>query len=329
MRIAITGEKGFIAKNLINEINNRGHTFVSLDGADQSSNMVFTEKYELCVYSNKTKDWTRLFNELNIDCVVHNAAVVGTDVVALNPRHAVNTNVLGTQIITDAANEAGVLNVYIGTTVIYDTPKYQDTLIKEDSLTLPSTHYAVQKYAGEMIVKNTAKEWLVIRPLFAYGGVGDPNSLIAKTIYSAKNNLNNVDMFLDQEKLKDYMHVFTFCDAIVTAVESDVRNEDFNVSAENPLKTKDIIKEIESQLNVDLRNTLTWHANTDYLGNHLLSCEKFKNMIGFKRSPISLKEGITLSIKSIMFDNSEYNPLVYLEEAKNKNVNLTEYFPKI
>lgn len=329
MRIAITGEKGFIAKNLINEINNRGHTFVSLDGADQSSNMVFTEKYELCVYSNKTEDWTRLFNELNIDCVVHNAAVVGTDVVALNPRHAVNTNVLGTQIITDAANEAGVLNVYIGTTVIYDTPKYQDTLIKEDSLTLPSTHYAVQKYAGEMIVKNTAKEWLVIRPLFAYGGVGDPNSLIAKTIYSAKNNLNNVDMFLDQEKLKDYMHVFTFCDAIVSAVESDVRNEDFNVSAENPLKTKDIIKEIESQLNVDLRNTLTWHANTDYLGNHLLSCEKFKNMIGFKRSPISLKEGITLSIKSIMFDNSEYNPLVYLEEAKNKNVNLTEYFPKI
>lgn len=328
MRIAITGEKGFIAKNLINEINNRGHTFVSLDNASHSRNMVFTEKYELCVYSNKTEDWVRLFNELNIDCVVHNAAVVGTDVVALNPRHAVNTNVLGTQIITDAANEAGILNVYIGTTVIYDTPKYQDSLIKEDSLTCPSTHYAVQKYAGEMIVKNTAKEWLVIRPLFAYGGVGDPNSLIAKTIYSAKNSFSNVDMFLDPEKLKDYMHVFTFCDAIVSAIESDVRNEDFNVSAENPLKTNDIIKEIEKQLSLSLSNTLTWHPNTDYLGNHLLSCEKFKNMIGFKRIPISLKEGISLSIKCIMMDNSEYNPLVYLEEAKNKNVDLTEYFPK-
>ena len=41
--------------------------------------------------------------------------------------------------------------------------------ILEDSNIFPRTNYAVQKYAGEMLVRNNAKEWLVTRPLFAYG----------------------------------------------------------------------------------------------------------------------------------------------------------------
>jgi len=325
LNIAITGEKGFIAQNLITEITRRGHKFISLLSVDILPYK--NKKGEPCVYRNNKSLWSRTFKEKNIDVVIHNAAVVGTDVVALNSKKAVNTNLLGTQNITEAANEAGILNVYIGTTVIYDTPRYQDSLIYENSVINPSTHYAVQKYAGEMTVKNSAKEWLVLRPLFAYGGVGDPNSLIAKTIYSVKNNIKNVDMFLDPEKMKDYMHVFTFCDAIVSAIESNERNNDFNVSVESPKKTSEIIQEISIQLNKKI-DVLNWHPQTDYLGNHLLSCEKFRSKIGFSREPITLQEGIALSIAGIENDITDYNPLVYLEEARNKNVDLLSYFPK-
>lgn len=325
MNIVITGEKGFIAQNLITEITRRGHKFISLLNVDILPHK--NKKGEPCVYRNNKSLWARAFKEKNVDVVVHNAAVVGTDVVALNSKKAVNTNLLGTQNITEAANDAGILNVYIGTTVIYDTPRYQDSLIYEDSVINPSTHYAVQKYAGEMTVKNSANEWLVLRPLFAYGGVGDPNSLIAKTIYSVKNNIKNVDMFLNPEKMKDYMHVFTFCDAIVSAIESEERNNDFNVSVEKPKKTSDIIEEISIQLNKKI-DVLNWHPETDYLGNHLLSCEKFRSKIGFNREPITLKEGIALSIAGIENDITDYNPLVYLEEARSKNVDLFSYFPK-
>ena len=328
MKIAITGEKGFIAKNLSNLIESSEHEFVSLDKSDFAlKNMKFTKSGEVCVYRNSTIDWTLLFEDLKLDVIVHNAAIVGTDVVALNPIEAISTNILGSRIITDAANKAGILNVFIGTTVIYDTVLYQDRFIYENSAVRPKTDYAVQKYAAEMIVRNTAKEWLVIRPLFAYGGEGDMNSLIAKSIYSKKNNIENIDMFLDPEKIKDYMHVQDFCSAILSLVNSDVRNEDYNVSALNPYKTIDIIKKIEHALNSDLNSTLKWHPETDYLGNHTLDNFKIKRDTDWNPK-IDLELGIKMSIDSIMKNNGEYNPLKYLQEAKNSKVDLTKYFPK-
>ena len=51
MKIGITGEKGFIATNLSQEINNQGHEFVSIDNSDYAeSMMIYTDTDEVCVY---------------------------------------------------------------------------------------------------------------------------------------------------------------------------------------------------------------------------------------------------------------------------------------
>ena len=327
MRIAITGEKGFVAQNLINEINDstKDVEFVSLLNSPILKEV--NSKGEPCVHKNSQDVWEHAFRTHSIDTIIHNAAVVGTDVVALNPTESIMTNVLGTQNITNAANKVDVLNCYIGTTVIYDTYKYQKSLIKEDSDVFPRTHYAVQKYAGEMTVRNSAKEWLVMRPLFAYGGVGDPNSLIAKSLYTAKNK-KTIDMFLNPDKKKDYMHVSDFCDAIINAVTSNVRNEDFNVSVENPYTTKEIVNLMSETSGLDINKFLNWKPETDYLGNHLLSCNKFQRMIGFSNNTVDIELGIKFVWDNILNDHSDYNPLKFLEEAGEKNIDLLSFFPK-
>lgn len=328
MRIGITGEKGFIATNLAQEIIKQGHEFVSLDEASYAQRfMDYTHSGEVCVYSNSVKRWTNLFEMLDLDCIVHNAAVVGTDVVALNPQRSINTNVLGTQTIVEAANNCDMLIVYTGTTVIYDTYKYQETDILENSEIFPRTNYAVQKYAGEMTVRNNAKEWLVTRPLFAYGGVGDMNSLIAKSLFGVKNNIENIDMFLNPEKIKDYMHVEDFCKNVMRLINSDVRNEDFNITAENPYTTLEIISLIEEVSERTLEAIIKWHPETDYLGNHRLSNQKFLDFMQTSDTK-PLKEGIKESWNTIKNDESNYNPLKYLNQAKENKVNLKKFFPK-
>jgi dTDP-glucose 4,6-dehydratase len=327
MRIGITGEQGFIAKNLAKEINRLGHTFVSFDTDDfANDNMNYTQDGSVCVYNNTVDNWVSLIQKLNLDVIVHNAAVVGTDVVALNPDEAVNTNVLGTRKITDAANITNILNVYMGTTVIYDTFLYQESDITEESVIFPRTDYALQKYAGEMIVRNSAKNWLVTRPLFAYGGEGDMNSLIAKSLYGVKNNKTDIDMFLSPDKIKDYMHVEDFCKGVMMLVDSDVRNNHFNITAENPFNTAEIISQIEEVTGYSLEGVVKWHSETDYLGNHRLSCEKFKNAVGDLNAR-KLKEGIRQSWQSIKNSGEEYNPLKYLEEAKEKDFDLKVHYP--
>ena len=63
----------------------------------------------------------------------------------------------------------------MGTTVIYDTQKYQEVKIKEDSNRGPRTLYGCQKLCAEDIVKSQVEKWIIVRPLFAYGVVGDMN----------------------------------------------------------------------------------------------------------------------------------------------------------
>jgi dTDP-glucose 4,6-dehydratase len=327
MRIAITGEDGFIAKNLIKEISEFDHSFISLKKNAYFLSSRRDETNEPCVHSNSEENWYRTFTTLDIDVIVHNAAVVGTDVVALNGKDSNLTNIYGTQVITNAANRAGILNIYIGTSVIYDTKMYQSKEITEDSVIFPRTLYAIQKHAGEMIVRNTSKNYLVIRPLFAYGGEGDMNSLIAKSMFAIKNNIKSVDMFLDPEKIKDYMHVTDFCNAIMTAISSNIRNKEYNVSANNPHKTLEIVEKIQRHTKSDLSSILKWHNETDYLGNHRLSSEKFRKDFDWANE-ISFDEGIKMSWDSIESAKSSYNPLKYLNQAKDSNINLKEFFPK-
>ena len=137
MRAVVTGEKGFIAANLHNSFKKDNIELVrlnSMSGRLRYPASGVNSNDEMCVHRNNINDWVRVFDMLQIDIVIHNAAVVGTDVVALNPNEATLTNISGTYNIVQAANQVDIPVVYLGTTVIYDTKVYQDGLIYENSL---------------------------------------------------------------------------------------------------------------------------------------------------------------------------------------------------
>ena len=328
MRVLVTGEKGFIARNLFQSFGTLGHEVVSLCHRDDHG---LSERIdgtlEPCIYRNDSAKWKKAISRLNIDVIVHNAAVVGTDVVALNPDHATLTNVAGTYNICRAANELKIPVCYMGTTVIYQTEMYQDDTIFEDSQVGPKTFYGSLKLSGEHIVKSHCDRWMIIRPLFAYGGAGDMNSLMAKSFYAAKNGVKDLDMFLDPKKQKDYMHVFDFCDAVATACHADLWNDDFNVAAETPCVTGEIVDVMSEISGYDISSIIRWHPETDYLGNHILSAKKFREASGWSPRH-DLYNGIKSAWESIseLSENSDYNPLVHLERAKSEGINLIDFY---
>ena len=331
MNVLITGEKGFIGRNLVKKLQEFGFNHVSSDAKFQTPNdvnLIFHKPGELCVHQNDILVWKEFFFRNKVDVVIHNAAVVGTDVVALNSSEATLTNVAGTYNICRAAKGLGIPVCYMGTTVIYDVAKYQEEDITETSETGPTTLYGCQKLCAEDIVKSqTGNKWMIVRPLFAYGGEGDMNSLIAKTVYGTLNQKGGIDMFLNKEKIKDYMHVDDYCDAVLTAIKQGLWNNDWNVSAETPMNTGEImnlLSEIFMEEFGAAPEVLTWHPKTDYLGNHRLSSKKFRQASGWEPK-ISLEEGIRRTIIEIR-ESEGYNPLIYLDEAKEKGVDLTDFY---
>lgn len=323
MRAFVTGEKGFLAKNFPQSFSKYGFVVVSGEGKGLLEN----NKGEPCVHSNNETAWADFFRNEKIDLVVHNAAVVGTDVVALNQRESTLTNVGGTHTISRAAQSASVPVCYMGTSVIYDTPAYQDSVITEASVHAPGTFYGAQKLSGEHIVRACCDDWLIMRPLFAYGGVGDMNSLPAKTYYAHKSGAGKIDMFLNPQKRKDYMHVNDFCDAVALACSKGLWGRDYNVSAEEPLMTSEIVQMMSEIANSDLNEVIQWHPDTDYLGNHLLSSETFRKETGWSPG-IQFREGLMRSYASIFKDESDYNPLEHLQKAETLGTDLAGFYPK-
>ena len=322
MKFVITGEAGFIGRNLPAAFEKHGHTFVSLLN---HSAFVCLPTGEPCVHRNSEDLWFAVLEENDIDLVIHNAALVGTDVVALNPNEASLTNVAGTHIICRAAERAGAAVSYMGTTVIYNTSIYQRIKIHERSEHLPKTLYGTQKLASEYIVQSTCSRWNVVRPLFAYGGVGDMNSLIAKTLYASRDGRDSIDMFLDPMKVKDYMHVTDYCDAVALACHLQMWGSDYNVAAENPYNTREIVQMMSEVSGRDLEEVIKWHPHTDYLGNHRLLSKKFRDATGWEPK-YTLLQGIQESWASILEDRSDYNPLVYLDEADKRGLDLTQFY---
>jgi nucleoside-diphosphate-sugar epimerase len=211
----------------------------------------------------------------------------------------------------------------MGTTVIYDTPSYQQMVITEESRVGPHTYYGILKLAGEQAIKELSDTWMVIRPLFAYGGEGDMNSLIVKCLYAASRDRRGVDMFLNPARVKDYLHVIDYCNAVLMCCERNLWGRDFNVAAETPLSARKIVEIMSEITGDDIESRLVWHPDTDYLGNHRLSATKVQSATGW--DPVIT---LTSGIREVWREAAglTHNPLHHLEEAKRKGVDLLSHF---
>ena len=328
MRIAITGESGFIGRNLPKSIEKAGHEFISLN-AYKNFIRHRPRTDEPCIYGNSEQAWIKAFYDLDIDVIIHNAAVVGTDVVALNTTDSTLSNVAGTHNIVRAANACDVGVCYVGTTVIYDTALYQEQEIVENSARKPTTLYGCQKLSSEDIVKGMCEKWSIVRPLFAFGGIGDMNSLIAKGLYSALNGKKNIKMFLDPQKIKDYLFVEDFCDGVMSVVGGNHWQDDFNIAAETPCVTKDIVDIMQQVSGINMQDVFAWRPRTDYLGNHRLSSRKIRERTNWQPK-YTLRQGIQDVWNDIQLSSSKfYNPLEHLENAAAKGFDLESHFPKV
>lgn len=326
----ITGEEGFIARNLrrIGILSNRlGYINPWL-----KENCHLNDKGEIDFVETDLNKLKRALVDNECNVIIHNGASVGTDVCALNSRRAIMNNVLGTYNIATIAKELKIPIVYIGTTVIYDTQILQKRWLTEEDPIFPRTLYATTKYEGELIIRAYCQEskYCILRPLFCYGGEGDMNSLIAKTIFNdVTGRKKNFKIFLNPEKIKDYMHVDDFCSAIVEAATMNTiltSNDDYNISADNPVSTRDIVDEIEYN-GIDT-SYIQWIPETDYLGNHRVDNAKFKHATrGCWEPKISLATGVKMVRESYgNHTDVKYDPFKHLDNIEKNDINIETHY---
>jgi UDP-glucose 4-epimerase len=171
MNFLITGAAGFLGSALANHLAREGHHVRGLDNLSTgdpqalSPDVMFTRGD----VNDRPKLWTLL---QDVDCVYHLAARVSVPESILYPSEYNAVNVGGTVSLMEAVRDVGVRRImFISSGAVYGDQQEQP--LKESSVPIPRSPYAVSKLAAEYYVRTIGNLWgienVILRVFNAYG----------------------------------------------------------------------------------------------------------------------------------------------------------------
>ncbi|MDD5072391.1 MAG: SDR family oxidoreductase, partial [Candidatus Omnitrophica bacterium] len=119
-------------------------------------------KADIC----KKDEMRSLFDKARPQVVIHTAGAASVDYCERNYDVARNSNVFGTQVITELCREYGSEMAFISTNAVFDG---KSAPYSEDDKPSPINKYGEMKLEGEKIVRESGLKHLIVRPILMYG----------------------------------------------------------------------------------------------------------------------------------------------------------------
>jgi UDP-glucuronate 4-epimerase len=257
----ITGGAGFIGSHLINALKDQRDLLIScIDNFDpfypRQIKLLNTEDWEdyqnILVFD---RDITNLSaHELDkilpqkVDVIIHLAARAGVRPSIADPVGYQKSNVVGTQVLLDFAQQSGVPHfVFASSSSVYGVNKNMPW--NEEERLQPISPYAMTKLAGEMaghVASHLNKmRFVALRFFTVYGPSQRPDLAIHKFIRAIDNG-KAIPMYGDGSTSRDYTFVGDTVKGILAAINYDASPfEIINLGNHYSISLQELIKTIE------------------------------------------------------------------------------------
>jgi dTDP-glucose 4,6-dehydratase len=186
------------------------------------------------------------------DVVVNFAAESHVDRSIERPALFVNTNILGTQILLDAAYKNGIKKfVQISTDEVYGSLGKTGLFTEETSLS-PNSPYSASKAGADLIVRSYHETYgynvNITRCSNNYGPFQFPEKLIPHMITRALAD-RKLPVYGDGLNIRDWLHVEDHCGAIDLVLHEGKPGEVYNIGGNNERTNLEIVHTILNSLN--------------------------------------------------------------------------------
>lgn len=204
----------------------RRHTFVKGDIADRA--LV-----------------TELLTRNAFDAVVHFAAESHVDRSITDATPFVTTNVLGTQVLLDAARQAGVPRfVHVSTDEVYGSLGEQGAF-REDTPIAPNSPYSASKAASDLLVRAAhvtfGQNTVITRCSNNYGPYQFPEKLIPLMIGRARRG-EPLPVYGTGANVRDWIHVEDHCRGVLLALEKGRSGAVYNFGGASERANIDVVR---------------------------------------------------------------------------------------
>lgn len=188
-------------------------------------------------------------NAAAIDAIVNFAAESHVDRSITCSDAFLRTNVLGTQVLLDAARAAGVGRfVQVSTDeVLGSLPEHGGACFREDSPHAPNNPYAASKAAAEHLVRAARHTFgvdaVITRCGNNYGPRQFPEKLIPLLIANALND-RPIPVYGDGRHVRDWIYVDDHCRAILAVLVRGKSHPLYHIGARNPCSNLEVVETI-------------------------------------------------------------------------------------
>jgi len=261
MNLLITGGAGFIGSNFIRYIlkeypdykvtnlDKLGYcgNLENLRDIENNPNYVFV-KGDIC-----DKKIVEELVSQKPDAIIHLAAESHVDRSILGPNEFLETNILGTCVLLEAARCNKISRfVHIGTDEEYGS--IQKGSFKESDILNPSSPYSSSKASASLLVLSYFKTYklpvVVTRSSNNFGSYQYPEKLIPLFVTNLLEN-KKVPIYGNGKQVRDWLYVLDNCAGIDYVLHHGQIGEIYNIGSSNEKTNLEITKIILKQLGMD------------------------------------------------------------------------------
>jgi dTDP-glucose 4,6-dehydratase len=199
----------------------------------------------------------RLFSEYEIDTVVHFAAETHVDRSIVGPGQFIQTNVIGTFTLLEAARKFwagqsdGFRFHHVSTDEVFGTLAPGDPAWAETTPYAPNSPYSASKAASDHLVRAYHHTYglpvSITNCSNNYGPYQFPEKLIPLIILNALEG-RNLPIYGDGSQVRDWLYVEDHCDAIYRVLKGGRVGETYNIGGNNQPANIEVVQQICSYM---------------------------------------------------------------------------------
>lgn len=259
--LLVTGGAGFIGANFVYHWLNAhpGDTIIVLDALTYAGNIRNLDgiiDQPNCVFVKGDIGNLPLVENLlsvhYIDRIVHFAAEAQVDRSRDMPDTFLQTNVIGTHTLLQAARKVwgtrdDVLFHHVSTDEVFGSLGEDDPAFTETSSYAPTSPFAVSKAAADMMVRACHQTYglpvIITHSSSSYGPYQHPQKLIPLIITNALDG-QLLPIYGDGMNSRDWLHVEDHCRGIALAMENGVVGESYALGGNSEWTNIDIVSRL-------------------------------------------------------------------------------------
>ena len=187
------------------------------------------------------------------DAIINFAAESHVDRSIADSAEFLRTNIIGTQVLLDAARASGVKRFLQVSTdeVMGSLPEDDDSYFTEESPFAPNSPYAASKAAAEHLVRachhTFGLDTVITRCGNNYGPRQFPEKFLPLMICNALND-QTIPVYGDGRNVRDWIYVEDHCRGILAALEKGTSGAVYNFGARNERRNLEVAESVLAAL---------------------------------------------------------------------------------